>query len=348
MADTDNPVTDKENVRGNQVVQQSMLTTDYYLNGDGQDQIDTSLPDDQQERQARKIITKLMRKAIIGINNSATDKDTIQNAVGTNNPLPDYVHSPVTIQGTSLVLFYNDEDDEDHYFDASAGDIVIFDTVLGKGCTGLNPDWGWGPDEYKIVGICMGDYQDEDTEDGIYAPQQDDGGWLMPVKIKQTATANLGPINARLLEPLYGCSSADAIINLLAPDGNGTIDGDMVTIYDPFNMVSGELLAKNDDDGVLVLKAGLCVNAEVFYPNSEKATTPLYQFTKAGVCCGGSNQPGSEGGSQHCWTPASSGWPDPPDETGDWGIIISAGCVKYVPARKCNTGGSSFSGGSGI
>jgi hypothetical protein len=169
------------------------------------------------------------------------------------------------------------------------------------------------------------------------------------------------PQRARLLEDLYACGTAQAILITLDSDG-ALVEGDEITIYDPLATVDDRVLFEEDadEDGVLRLPAGRCL----YIGKLPDALLGYYEpIGFDGRCClqgsgSGSAEEGSgsieegsgsieegsgsieegsgsieEGSGSGCITPESLGLPAPP-AGGPWDLVVENGCFTYK-ARCC-------------
>lgn len=142
--------------------------------------------------EAKKKIVKLLSGMQFGVNAVPLHKDRIIDAAGS---VVDLTHE-VRNNGTVMVLG-NVTSNQDITYPIRNGAPLCFDMESGYAVTGVNPNWQ--ADEYKLVGIAMGEL--------------DSGFQIMPMKFGFSSSAG-GTVNrvAVLNQPLYKGKSAQAVL----------------------------------------------------------------------------------------------------------------------------------------
>lgn len=121
--------------------------------------------------EARRLVKIELDKLHFGITPDPISGPRASRQLG-GGQIPEAVAGNAISEGVTFVRCYYDGTDNTGKI--KHGKPVVFDTVKGWGVTGVNETWQ--PDEYKILGIALDEYEDEAEEGGRIAvrliPQQ--------------------------------------------------------------------------------------------------------------------------------------------------------------------------------
>lgn len=124
--------------------------------------------------EARREIKKLLDKYRISITPEMLAPNRFTYANGAK------VQGRFITTGTTWVRAYYDNTDNTGKIEY--GKPVAFDTVKGWGVTGINPKWS--PDEYKVVGVSLADYEQTGEQGKVPVVLEDTPKVLEPVLAK--------------------------------------------------------------------------------------------------------------------------------------------------------------------
>lgn len=126
--------------------------------------------DEDEQKEDRIRITKLLNKKTFGVFNESISKQKINDLPGTSTEL---INAEVTVSGMIWVECYCDGSDNTGQIEH--GKPVCFDTVTGRCVTGINDKWS--PGEYKQVGIAWKGFS------GGSGPEDEDSFGRIPITL---------------------------------------------------------------------------------------------------------------------------------------------------------------------